>query len=118
MERERELTCISNTSEDTPSSIYTEEYLNELKSSTPVRPQPVPEKAPEKVPAEVIVQDEDIIMLEQSEESDGFIPLDPETIAEEKDLLESRLYNEFDLEGEFSRISYQRKANKYRGCWI
>lgn len=48
---------------------------------------------------EVIIQDDDVIMREISEESDGFIPLDPETIAEEKDLLETRLYNEFDLEG-------------------
>lgn len=86
--------------------MYTEDYLNELKSATPARVQtPVkqsiaPSEPTKSVEKDVIVQDEDVIMLDESDdESDGYIPLDPEVAAEEKDLLESRIFNEFDLEG-------------------
>lgn len=95
----------------TSSSIYTTEYLNELKSSTPVRQSSPSEKIkatsqaipPASMPQTetVIIQDDDIMMIDPADDSDGFIPLDPETIQEEKDLMESRLFNEFDLEGKF-----------------
>lgn len=69
------------------------------------------------VQSEVIVQDDDVIMREVSEESDGFIPLDPETIAEEKELLETRLYNEFDLEG-MTNPMITDSSNWSRGGWL
>lgn len=88
-------------------SIYTEDYINELKLATPVRnqkdstvPPPAAKPVEDVISVEdVILQDDDILMQELSDESDGYIALDPETIAEENDLRDSRIYNEFDLEG-------------------
>lgn len=95
--------------------------MNELKSSTPVRKDDASEKNPpatETQPAPVnseVVVDEDVIMQSESDASDGFIPLDPEVAAEEKDLLESRIYNEFDLEGMWKIVSIIYSANSLEG---
>ncbi len=98
-------------------SIYTDDYIESLKTASAARKAQAsasghstetPDAEMPDVPKEgttiadldlgtteiITLDDEDVI----GDEDDEYIPLDPETIAEERELLEAELYNEQDLE--------------------